>query len=49
MYVELFLNWLLLPHTSVVGHVSGILAGLLYYEWRALPGTPNHPFLPCVS
>jgi hypothetical protein len=36
MWVELILNWILLPQTSVTGHLSGILAGYLYYEWRTL-------------
>ena len=36
MWFELFLNWLLLPQTSVTAHLSGIIAGFLYYEWRTL-------------
>lgn len=36
MWFELLLNWLLLPQTSVTAHISGILAGFLYYEWSTL-------------
>eukprot|EP01048_Picozoa_sp_COSAG05_P007685 COSAG05_NODE_549_length_8747_cov_8.305851_1_plen_385_part_10 len=37
MWAELLLNWVFLGgSTSVLGHLSGILAGFLYYEWRAL-------------
>ena len=36
MWAELFFNWLLVPQTSLVAHLSGIMAGFLYYEWRAL-------------
>ncbi len=36
MWFELLLNWLLLPQTSVTAHISGILAGYLYYEWSTL-------------
>lgn len=36
MWFELLLNWLLLPQTSITAHISGILAGFLYYEWSTL-------------
>ena len=36
MWFELLINWLLLPQTSVTAHLSGIVAGYLYYEWATL-------------